>query len=158
MELKDLSEAEDSFDNEISKIKELENRINSIKIRYRLAILTFFILSFIWIITLQNIDATPYAILLTLGSSIGLALGSFAVLTAAYYFFKFIIFLFKPDPDAPMVSKEEREKAEWEKVRLTTCSNCMLVYDARRLNCPECGKETMRKEKNTKEIIQGEEE
>ena len=149
--MNELSEIEDSLENERSKIKELENRINSIKTKYRLVILAIFILFFIWFITFQGIDDTPYVILQTLGSSIGLALGSFAALSAIYYFIKFIIFLFKPDPDAPLVSKEEREKAEWEKVRLTACPKCMLVYDSRKLNCPECGEETSQNQQISKE-------
>ncbi len=131
----------------VDKIKELEKRIDTIKVRYRFSILAVLFLLLIWIIVFQTADGSYFAILVSWGSAIGLALGSFVAITVCFYIVKFVIFLVKPEPGAPLVSKEEREEAEWEKVRLTACPNCMLVYDSRKTVCPDCGNKTIREEK-----------
>jgi len=61
--------------------------------------------------------------------------------------------LFIPEPNATMLFKEEQEEDYYSSKKLAACSDCMVVYDTRRrLKCPECGKESMRKQKKT-EIV-----
>ena len=153
-----MSKTEDIFFKEKKKIKELEKKIGMIKIRYRIYLGLFAFLLWIWVIILQEVGLNAYTRLIQWGSLFGLTLGSVVGIGLLVMLIKFIIFLVVPEPGAPMVSKEEREEDDYAARKLTACSDCMVVYDARRLNCPECGKETTRKEKNSKETLLEEED
>ncbi len=145
-----MSEVDDIFFLEKEKIKKLEKKIGMIKTRYRIYLGLIALLLWIWVIILQEVGSNAYTSLIHWGSLLGLTIGSVVGIGLLVMLIRFIIFLVIPEPDAPMVSKEEREEDDYAARKLTACSDCMLVYDARRLNCPECGKKTMRKEKNSK--------
>lgn len=153
-----MDEKEEISFQEKTKIKELEKRIRSIRTRYRLAILSLIFLFALWYIILEFIGIKAKVLLIYWGCILGLATCSFIALTALFYIFKYFKLLFIPEPDAPMFSKEELEEDYYSSRKLAACSDCMVVYDARRLKCPECGKETMRKGKNSTETPNEEEE
>jgi len=153
-----LSETEDIFFQEKKKIKELERKLASIKNRNYIYLgLTAFFLC-MWSIFLANAGSSAYIQLIRWGSILGLTFGSLVGIGLLVMLFRFIKFLVVPEPGAPLVSREEREEDDYAARKLTACSDCMVVYDARRLQCPECGKETKRKGKDSKEILQKEEE
>jgi uncharacterized paraquat-inducible protein A len=153
-----LSETEDIFFKEKKKIKELERKLGLVKFRYRIYLGLFAFLLWIWVIILQEVGLNAYTRLIQWGSLFGLTLGSVVGIGLLVMLIKFIIFLVVPEPGAPMVSKEEREEDDYAARKLTACSDCMIVYDSRRLNCPECGNETMRKAKKKEETLLEEEE
>ena len=148
-----MSETEDIFFKEKKKIKELERKLASIKNRNYIYLGFAALFLCMWSIFLQNASSSAYVQLIRWGSILGLTFGSLVGSGLLLMFIRFIKFLVLPEPGAPMVSKEEREEDDYAARKLTACSDCMVVYDARRLNCPECGKETMKKAKKTEETL-----
>ncbi|MCE7749114.1 MAG: hypothetical protein GPJ51_11995 [Candidatus Heimdallarchaeota archaeon] len=148
-----MSETEDIFFQEKNKIKELEKKLASIKNRIYIYLGFMVLLLCMWSIFLGYAGSRAYIQLIHWGSILGLTFGSLVCIGLLLMFVRFIKFLVIPEPGAPMVSKEEREEDDYAARKLTACSDCMVVYDARRLNCPECGKETMRKEKKSEETL-----
>lgn len=147
-----MSETEDIFFKEKKKIKELERKLGMVKFRYRIYLGLIVLFLCLWSIFLANAESSAYMQLIHWGSILGLTFGSLVGIGLLMMFIRFIKFLVTPEPDAPMVSKDELKEDDYAARKLTACSDCMVVYDARRLNCPECGKETMRKEKKSKEM------
>ncbi len=143
-----MSETEDIFIKEKKKIKELEKKLASIKNRNYIYLGLMVLFLCMWSIFLANAGSQAYIQLIHWGSILGLTFGSLVGIGLLFMFVRFIKFLVVPEPGAPMVSKEEREEDDYAARKLTACSDCMVVYDARRLTCPECGKETMKKAKN----------
>jgi len=153
-----LSETEDIFFQEKKKIEELERKLEKFKLRYRIYLGLIVLLLCLWSIFLANAGSSTYNKLIHWGSILGLTFGSLVGIGLLIMFIRFIKFLVTPEPGAPLVSKEELEEDDYAARKLTSCADCMVVYDARRLNCPECGKETIRKAKNSKETLQEEKE
>ncbi|MHA1447463.1 MAG: hypothetical protein ACTSSN_12275 [Candidatus Heimdallarchaeaceae archaeon] len=153
-----MSETENIFFKEKKKIKELERKLASIKNRNYIYLGFAALFLCMWSIFLENASSSAYIQLIRWGSILGLTFGSLVGIGLLMMFIRFIKFLVTPEPGVPLVSKEEREEDDYAARKLTTCADCMVVYDARRLNCPECGKETIRKAKNSKETPQEEKE
>jgi len=153
-----LSDTEDVFFKEKKKIKELERKLGMVKFRYRIYLGLIVLFLCLWSIFLANAGSSAYSKLIHWGSILGLSFGSLVGIGLLMMFIRFIKFLVTPESGAPLVSKEELKEDDYAARKLTTCSDCMVVYNARRLHCPECGKETMRKGKNSKETLQVEEE
>lgn len=147
-----MSDTEDVFFKEKKKIKELERKLGMVKFRYRIYLGLIVLFLCLWSIFLANAGSSAYSKLIHWGSILGLSFGSLVGIGLLMMFIRFIKFLVTPEPGAPLVSKEEREDDDYAARKLTACADCMVVYDARRLHCPECGKETMRKEKKSKEM------
>ena len=149
-----MSETEDIYFQEKKKIKELEKKLASIKIRNYIY-LGFIVLFFgMWSIILSNSGSNLDVQLMKWGCILGLTfgtlVGSLVSIGLLSMLMRFILSLVTVEPDEPMVSKEELEKGGYTAGKLTACSNCMLVYDARRLKCPDCGKDSERKQKKIK--------
>ncbi len=153
-----MSETEDIFFKEKKKIKELERKLASIKNRNYIYLGFAALFLCMWSIFLENASSSAYIQLIRWGSILGLTFGSLVGSGLLLMLVRFIKFLVIPEPGASLVSKEEREEDDYAARKLTACSDCMVVYDARRLNCPECGEKTMRKGKNSKETQLEEEE
>ena len=153
-----MSETKVIYFQEKKKIKELEKRLASIKIRNYIYLGFMVLLLCLWSNCLANAGSQAYIQLIHWGSILGLTFGSLVGIGLLMMLIRFIKFLVTPEPGAPMVSKEEREEDDYAARKLTACSDCMVVYDARRLNCPECGKETMRKAKKSEETLKEGEE
>lgn len=126
-----------------NKIKELENKIDRIKAKYYWSLFLIIISVIAWHIVLATADSQFYNGLVAWGTLLGLTFGTLVAFYLLWIVYKFLKILFTPEPDAPLVPEEELEKDEWEKVRLTACPNCMLVYDSRKSKCPECGNKTV---------------
>ncbi|MBA7577069.1 hypothetical protein ES708_18915 [subsurface metagenome] len=87
-----------------------------------------------------------------LGLTFGTLVGSLVGISLLSMLFRFILSLATVDSDESMISKEELEEDVYTARKLIACSNCMLVYEARRLKCPDCGKYSVRKQKKMKRI------
>ena len=108
----------------------IETRVKRIELKSTYVKVGVVILFFMWILIIQFAEWNN-EILSSLINAIVLAIVTYYVL---YYFVGIFVTIFG-------IERPSEEYGE-EKRKLTICLDCMLVYDANRLKCPECGKET----------------